>query len=328
MKLRSAALLTLLVLAVLAAGCSSGKEAGPSKTLKIAVIPKGMTHEFWNAIRAGAVKAGRELGVEVIWKGANKEDDRAGQISVVEDMINRGVDGIVLAPLDNKALVRPVEEATQEKIPVVIIDSPLLGGGFVSYIATDNYKGGVLGAGRLAQLLGGKGKIFLIRCLEGSESSDLREKGFLETIQKEFPAMEFLSKDIYAGVTVESAFQTLENLLNRFPEVEGIFCPNESTSFGTLRALESKGLAGKIKFVGFDSSQKLVDGMRNGYIHGLVVQNPFNMGYLGVKTIVAHRQGEAVEAKIDTGETLVTPENLDQPEIQSLLFPDVKTYLQ
>ena len=328
MKLRSAALLTLLVLAVLAAGCSSGKEAGPSKTLKIAVIPKGMTHEFWNAIHAGAVKAGRELGVEVIWKGANKEDDRAGQISVVEDMINRGVDGIVLAPLDNKALVRPVEEATQEKIPVVIIDSPLLGGGFVSYIATDNYKGGVLGAERLGALLGGKGKIFLIRCLEGSESSTLRENGFLETMKKNYPDVEFLTQDIYAGVTVESAFQTLENLLNRFPEVEGIFCPNESTSFGTLRALESKGLAGKIKFVGFDSSQKLVDGLRAGYIHGLVVQNPFNMGYLGVKTIVAHRQGEPVEAKIDTGETLVTPENLDQPEIQSLLFPDVKTYLQ
>jgi ribose transport system substrate-binding protein len=321
-------ILSLLILAIFPAACSSGKKAESAKALKIAVIPKGMTHEFWNAIHAGAVKAGRELGVEVIWKGAIKEDDREGQIIVVEDMINRGVDGIVLAPLDNKALVRPVEEARHENIPVVIIDSPLDGSGYVSYIATDNYKGGVLGAQRLGQLLGGKGKIFLIRCLVGSMSSDLREQGFLETMQKEYPAVEFLSKDIYAGVLVESAFQTLENLLNRFPEVDGIFCPNESTSFGTLRALESKGLAGKIKFVGFDSSQKLVDGIRQGYIQGLVVQNPFNMGYLGVKTVVAHLRGEPVEAKIDTGETLVTPENMDQPEIKALLFPDVKTYLQ
>jgi len=319
---------SLLILAIIPAACSSGKKAEAPKTLKVAVIPKGMTHEFWNAIHAGAVKAGRELGVEIIWKGANKEDDRAGQISVVEDMINRGVDGIVLAPLDNKALVRPVEEAGQENIPVVIIDSPLIGGGYVSYIATDNYKGGALGAERLGQLLGGRGKIFLIRCLEGSESSTMREDGFLETMQKEFPDVEFLTKDLYAGVTVESAYQTLENLLNRFPDVEGIFCPNESTSFGTLRALESKGLAGKVKFVGFDSSQKLVDGLRRGYIHGLVVQNPFNMGYLGVKAIIAHRKGEPVEAKVDTGEILVTPENLDRPEIQALLFPDVKTYLQ
>ena len=264
MKLRSFALLSLLAAALIPAACSSGKKADAPKTMKIAVIPKGMTHEFWNAIHAGAVKAGRELGVEVIWKGANKEDDRAGQISVVEDMINRGVDGIVLAPLDNKALIRPVEEAVREKIPVVIIDSPLLGGGYVSYIATDNFKGGVLGARRMGELLGGKGKIFLIRCLEGSESSTLREDGFLETTQKEFPDIEFLTQDIYAGVTVQSAFQTLENLLNRFPDVEGIFCPNESTSFGTLRALESRGLAGKVKFVGFDSSQKLVDGLRLG----------------------------------------------------------------
>jgi ribose transport system substrate-binding protein len=321
-------ILGLLVLTIFPSACSSGKKTGAAKTLQIAVIPKGMTHEFWNAIHAGAVKAGRELGVEVIWKGANKEDDRAGQISVVEDMITRGVDGIVLAPLDDKALIRPVEEAGREKIPVVIIDSPLEGGSFVSYIATDNYKGGVMGAERLGQLLGGKGRIFLIRCLEGSMSSDLREKGFLETMQKEFPKVEFLTKDLYAGVTVESAYQTLDNLLSRFPDVDGIFCPNESTSFGTLRALEDKGLAGKVKFVGFDSSQKLVDGLRRGFLQGLVVQNPFNMGYFGVKTVVAYRRGQPIEAKIDTGETMVTPENMDQPEIKALLFPDVKTYLQ
>jgi len=307
--------------------CSSKKSAEPG-SLQIAVVPKGMTHEFWNAIHAGAVKAGRELGVEVIWKGPHKEDDREGQIIVVEDMIARGVDGIILAPLDDQALVRPVREAQREGIPVIIIDSPLKGSDYVSYIATDNYKGGVLAAEHLGQLLGGRGKIFLIRCHEGSASSTLREQGFYETTQREFPEIEFLSKDLYAGVTTESAYQALENLLNRFPDVDGIFCPNESTTFGGLRALQDKGLAGRVKFVGFDSSQKLVDGLRQGQIHGLVLQNPFNMGYLGVKAIVAHHRGEKVLARVDTGETLVTPENMDQPEIQALLFPDVKTYLQ
>jgi ribose transport system substrate-binding protein len=321
-------ILSVLILGIFPAACSPGKKAEAPKTLQVAVIPKGMTHEFWNAIHAGAVKAGRELGVEIVWKGPHKEDDREGQIIVVEDMIARGVDGIVLAPLDDKALVRPVEEAKREKIPVVIIDSPLKGGGYISYIATDNYKGGVLAAEHLGKLLGGKGRIFLIRCHEGSASSTLREQGFYETTQRSFPGIEFLSKDLYAGVTTESAYQTLDNLLNRFPDVDGIFCPNESTSFGTLRALQDKGLAGKVKFVGFDSSQKLVDGLRQGFLHGLVIQNPFNMGYLGVKTIVAYRRGEPVEALIDTGETLVTPENMDQPEIKALLFPDVKTYLQ
>jgi ribose transport system substrate-binding protein len=329
-KFSTQILIPLLALLVswLGSACSSQKKTEGQKAVQIAVIPKGMTHEFWNAIHAGAVKAGRELGVEIIWKGPHKEDDREGQIVVVEDMISRDVDGIVLAPLDDKALVRPVEEAQREKIPVVIIDSPLKGGGYISYIATDNYKGGVLAAECLGKLLNGKGKIFLIRCHEGSASSTLREQGFFETTQKNYPGIEFLAKDLYAGVTTESAYQTLENLLNRFPDVEGIFCPNESTSFGTLRALEDKGLAGKVKFVGFDSSQKLVDGIRQGFIQGLVIQNPFNMGYLGVKTIIAHRKGEPIEAVIDTGETLVTPENMDQPEIKALLFPDVKTYLQ
>jgi ribose transport system substrate-binding protein len=308
-------------------GCSSRKSEAPKRS-EIAVIPKGMTHEFWNAIHAGAVKAGRELGVDILWKGPHKEDDREGQIVVVEDMIARGVDGIVLAPLDDQALVRPVQEAQREGIPVVIIDSPLKGSDYVSYIATDNYKGGVMAAERLGELLGGQGRIFLIRCHEGSASSTLREQGFFETTQNEFPGIEFLSKDLYAGVTTESAYQTLENLLSRFPNVDGIFCPNESTTFGALRALQDKGLAGKVKFVGFDSSPKLVDGLRQGEIHGLVIQNPFNMGYLGVKTIVAHRRGEATPAQVDTGETLVTPENMDRPDIRALLFPDVKSYLQ
>jgi ribose transport system substrate-binding protein len=307
--------------------CSSRKAEAP-QNLQIAVIPKGMTHEFWNAIHAGAVKAGRELGVDIIWKGPHKEDDREGQIVVVEDMIARGVAGIVLAPLDDQALVRPVQEAQREGIPVVIIDSPLRGSDYVSYIATDNYKGGVMAAERLGELLGGQGRIFLIRCHEGSASSTLREQGFFEATQKEFPGIEFLSKDLYAGVTTESAYQTLENLLSRFPNVDGIFCPNESTTFGALRALQDKDLAGKVKFVGFDSSSKLVDGLREGQIHGLVIQNPFNMGYLGVKTIVAHRRGETIPTQVDTGETLVTPENMDLPEIRALLFPDVKSYLQ
>jgi len=313
-------------LALAAFSCSSQKPPA-EKTLKIAVIPMGMTHEFWKSIHAGAVKAGRELGVEILWKGPQKEDDRDGQVMVVEDFINRGVQGIVLAPLDDRALVRPIQEAKREGIPVVIIDSPLEGPDPISNIATDNYKGGVLAGEHLGRILRGKGRIFLIRCHEGAASSALREQGFYDTVLKRFPGIEFLSKDVYAGITTESAYQTLENLLNRFPEVDGIFCPNESTTFGTLRALEDRGLAGKVKFVGFDSSQKLVDGMRKGHIHGLVLQDPFKMGYLGVKTVVAFLRGQEFEVKVDTGETLVTPENMSRPEIQRLLFPPIKDYL-
>jgi len=295
--------------------------------MKIAVIPKGTTHEFWKAIHAGAVQASRELGVEVIWKGPQKEDDRAQQIIVVEDFINRGVDGIVLAPLDDRALCRPVQDAVREGIPVVIIDSGLQGEDYVSFVATDNYKGGVLAAQRLGELVGGKGNVFLIRYQEGSASTTRRESGFLDTITSDFPNISLLVHDQYAGATTETAYQLAENLLGRFPEVEGIFCPNESSTFGTLRALQESGLAGKVKFVGFDSSPKLVQALREGHLHGLVLQNPMKMGYLGVKQMVSHLKGEKIESRVDTGVYLATRENMDKPEIKALLWPDFSRYL-
>jgi len=304
-------------------GAAPGGAEAKAKTLTIAVIPKGTTHEFWKAIHAGAVRASREVGVDIIWKGPQKEDDRAQQITVVEDFVSRGVDGIVLAPLDDRALMRPVGDAMRDKIPVVIIDSALQGSDYVSYVATDNYRGGVLAARRLGQLLGGRGRIFLIRYQEGSASTVQREAGFFDTVQKEFPGLTLLVQDQYAGATTETAYQLAENLISRFPDVQGIFTPNESSTFGTLRALQESRLAGKVVFVGFDSSPKLVQGLRDGEIMGLVLQNPEKMGYLGVKTIVAHLGGEPVEKVIDTGVVMVTADNMDLAEIKALLSPDL-----
>ncbi len=299
-----------------------------ARRLQIAIIPKGTTHEFWKSIHAGAVKASRELDVEVIWKGPQKEDDRAQQIIVVEDFINRGVDGIVLAPLDDRALCRPVQDAVRENIPVVIIDSSLQGEDYVSFVATDNYKGGVLAAKKMGELLGGKGQIFLIRYQEGSASTTKRENGFLDTLTAEFPEVSLLVQDQHTGATTESAYQLTENLLGRFPEVEGIFCPNESSTFGALRALQESGLAGTVKFVGFDSSPKLVQALQQGHIHALVLQNPLKMGYLGVKQMVYHLRGQEIESLIDTGVYLATRENMDDPDIKALLEPDFSSYLE
>jgi len=318
-----------LILLFAAAGCGpSGSPPGGSapaaaKPVTIAVIPKGMTHEFWKSIHAGAARAAGDLGVTILWKGPQKEDDRAQQITVVEDVISRGVSGIVLAPLDDRALVRPVRDAVAEKIPVLIIDSGLQGGGFLSFVATDNFRGGVLAARRLGELLGGRGRIFLVRYQEGSASTAERERGFLETIAREFPAVAFLARDQYAGPTTESAYQLGENLLGRFPDVEGVFCPNESSTFGMLRALQESRLAGKVKFVGFDASPKLVQGLRDGHIHGLVLQNPVKMGYLGVSLLVRALRGETIPDRVDTGATLATRENMEGAEIRALLSPDL-----
>ncbi|MDI6697635.1 MAG: substrate-binding domain-containing protein [Candidatus Saccharicenans sp.] len=331
-KIRLAILcLSLAVATWSLASCRSGDrpaDNSAARTYQIAVIPKGTTHEFWKAVQAGAVKAGQELGVEIFWKGPQKEDDRAQQITVVEDFINRRVDGIVLAPLDDRAMMRPVDEAMREGIPVVIMDSNLQGDNYISFVATDNYQGGVLAARRLAEVLGGKGKIFLIRYLEGSASTTFREQGFLETITGEYPGIELLVRDQFAGTTTESAYQLTENLLSRYPQVEGIFAPNESSTFGALRALQHFGLAGRVKLVGFDSSVKLIQALEKNEIQGLVLQDPMKMGYLSVKVLVDYIQGRSVEKRIDTGVTLATPENMNQPEIRNLLEPDFASYVR
>ena len=329
------AISSLLMLATVAAfGCNRSVSKSAKKKLTIAVIPKGTSHEFWKSIHAGAIKASRELStpgneVGVIWKGPLREDDREQQIQVVEGFTSQGVDGIVLAPLDNRALVRPVEEAKSANVPTVIIDSGLDSNSIVSFVATDNRKGGMLAADRLGQLLSGKGKVILLRYAEGSASTQDREDGFLQEIKQKFPGIELISSDQYAGATRDTAKRASENLLNRFgEEVQGIFCPNESTTAGMLLALQDIGKAGKVMFVGFDTSQTFIDAMRAKQLHGIVVQNPFNMGYLGVRTMVESLQGKTVDKRIDTGVTMITSDNLDAADTQTLLHPPLEQYLK
>ncbi len=329
----------MLFAALLAHGCGGsgsrppGSQAGAGKALAIAVIPKGTTHEFWKSIHAGAIQASRELSaqgapINVIWKGPLREDDREQQIQVVEGFTSQGIQGIVLAPLDSRALVRPVEEAGHAGVPTVIIDSDLESDAIVSFVATDNRKGGQLGADRLGEILGGRGKVLLLRYAEGSASTTDRERGFLEQLRAKYPGVQLVSSDQYAGPTRETAKRASENLLNRYGgELQGIFTPNESSTIGMLLALQDIGLAGKVRFVGFDASAILIDAIRARQLDGIVVQNPMRMGYLGVKTMAEHLRGKPVERRIDTGVTLVTPANLDSAATQELIKPPIARYL-
>src|SRR5437588_11224211 len=324
----------VVLAAIVALSCNRAGSKSGKKKLTIAVIPKGTSHEFWKSIHAGAIKAAKELSsagndAEVIWKGPLREDDREQQIQVVEGFASQGVDGIVLAPLDDRALARPVEEAKGAGVPTVIIDSALQSNSIVSFVATDNRKGGTLGADRLGELLGGKGKVILLRYAEGSASTQEREDGFLQEIKQKYPNIELISTDQYAGATRDTAKRASENLLNRFgDDVQGIFCPNESTTAGMLLALQDIGKAGKVMFVGFDSSQSFIDAIRAKQLHGIVVQNPFNMGYLGVRTMVESLKGKSVEKRIDTGVTMITSDNLDAADTQTLLHPPLEQYLK
>ena len=330
---RRQALLSLLA-APAAVSCSrsSGEGAGAKPAaLRIAVIPKGTTHEFWKSVHAGAAKAAKELDVAMIWKGPLKEDDLKSQIDIVQSMVTQGVAGIVLAPLNDKALVSAVKAAVGARIPVVIFDSALQGTDFVSFVATDNAGAGARAAEHLGKLLGGKGKVLVLRYQEGSASTAAREEGFLGHFKKTQTDVQIVSDNQYGGATTESAFAASENLLaaHKAAEggVDGIFCPNESTTFGMLLALQKAGLAGRVKLVGFDASEKLVKGLQDGTIHALVVQNPFLMGDLAVHALVDHLQGRPPQARIDTGVRVVTKADLEDPAVKELLHPDLKKWL-
>ncbi len=323
-------------LAVLLAGCSAPSpdgqgDDGAAADLRIAVIPKGTTHEFWKSVHAGAIRAERELdGVEIIYRGPEREDNRDQQVALVQNFVGSGVDAIVLAPLDVQAVLQPVRLAGQAGIPVVVIDSGLageVGTDYVSYVATDNLEGGRLAGQRMAAMLHGEGRVLLLRHQEGSESTMNRERGFTEALA-EHPGIELVDPKRYSGATSATAQAAAESLLITHSDVEGVFCANESSTFGMLLALRGRGLAGTIRFIGFDSSPPLVEALREGELDGLVLQNPMSMGYLGVQMAVAHLRGEPVQPLHDTGVVLATRENMDEAAMAQLLSPDLSSFLE
>lgn len=310
---------------------AAGSTGGGGEKMEIAVIPKGTTHDFWKHIHQGANEAAGELGnVNINWQGPAVENDKAGQINVVDTMISKGVKGIVLAPLDDQALVASVEKAKAANIPIVIIDSGIKTEDYVSFVATNNENGGHMAGKEMIRLLGNKGRVAVLRYNAGSASTDQREKGFLDELEANGKGITIVSKDQYAGPTRESAHKAAENMLAAFvksdgsPNLDGIYCPNESSTAGMLKVLEGKqGWAGKVKFVGFDAAPDLIDALNKGEINALVVQNPEKMGHDSVKTIVEYLTGKnkSPEKRIDTGAYLITKENVTQPEMAKLVSP-------
>jgi ribose transport system substrate-binding protein len=291
----------------------------------IAVIPKGNADLFWQSVHAGAVKAGRETGVDVLWNGPASEADYTVQIQIVDAMINRHVDAIALAPTDRQALVTVVERAAGRNVPVVIFDSAIDTQRFVSQVATDNYKAGQMAAERMGKILDGKGKVVIIAVKPGAASTEAREKGFEDAIHQKFPGIQILDKR-YGMAMVAQAMTVTENILAGHPDLDGIFASNESSTIGAAQAM--RGRAGKIKLVGFDWSPTLLEDLSSGLLDSLVIQDPFKMGYQAVMAAVKHLQGEAVTKVVDLEPRLIDRENLNAPDVQAQLHPDLKKYLE
>ncbi len=336
--------LLLALTACLALGCGSGKKY----KYRIAVIPKGLTHEHWQSVERGARRAADDLGqegvaVEVVYDGPRKESDAREQIELVDQKLGMGIHGLVLAPQHSKQMVAPVRRARQDGVPVVILDSNLDEGDLkqnpdliIKYVATDNKNGGWLAGKHLVESLEKDGKkqlnLVLLRYAVGSESTEQREQGFLDYLdeqKKNGKAINLLSDDKYAGATVEEAEKVAGPLLNSLEgkRVDGIFAVNESATTGLLNVMRSQGLNKKIRVMGFDSSKPLLRALKDGDVEGLVIQDPYRMGYLGVWTVVKHLEGFDVSAggrDLGTGEVVVTRENVDSEEVRNRFDPDLQ----
>jgi ribose transport system substrate-binding protein len=292
---------------------------------RIAVIPKGRAHLFWQSVHAGAVAASQDTGVDIVWNGPTSETDFTGQLQIIEAMINQRVDAICLAPIDKTVMANVVDRAMRQKIPVVIFDSGIDTNNFVSQVATDNFRAGQLAAERMGQILKGKGKVAIVAVQPGAASTMAREQGFEEGIKKNFPGIEIVDKR-YGWADFAKSLTVAENMLTAHSNLDGMFASNESSAVGAAQAL--KGRKSGVHLVGFDWSPTLLEDLRAGQIDSLVVQDPFKMGYEAVQAAVAHLNGRTPEKIHNLPPRVVTRENLDDPEIQKQLNPDLDKYLK
>jgi ribose transport system substrate-binding protein len=308
--------------AILIAASLLSLSCNRQKLRRIAVIPKGTAHVFWQSVHAGAAAACRDFHEEILWDGPPNETDYSRQLQIFDSMLNRRVDGVVVAAADRTALNGSLDRAARENIPVVVFDSGVDSTNYVTFVATNNYAAGQMAARKLAQLRNGKGNIAIIAHAPGSASTMDRESGFREVLAKEFPALRIVAEQ-YSMSDRAKGMAVTENILTAHPDLDGLFASSEPSSVGAAQALKSRGLAGKIKFVAFDSSEGLVADLAAGVIDALVAQDPFRIGYEGVRAVTEKLDGTSPAKKIDLSATVITKPDLDKPEIRKLLHPNL-----
>lgn len=287
--------------------------------LEIGVVPKGISHQFWLTVKAGADAAGKEFNANITWQGPDKETEIDKQVNILEDMISSRKDAIVMAACDENGLTNVIKKAVAAKIPVITIDSGVKSDLPVTFIATDNIAGAKAAAKELARLIGNEGEVGLMPFVPGAATSEMREQGFKEGL-KDFPNVKLVAT-LYCQSDVAKGMNATQDMMTANPNLKGIFAANEPGAIGAAQAIKAAGKAGVIKLVAFDGSDEEIALLKDGTVQALIVQNPYRMGYEGVKVAVDYLQGKPVEKRIDTGVTVVTMQNFNQPEVQKILYP-------
>ena len=297
-----------------------------AQDVTIPIIVKDTTSFYWQIVLAGARAAGKDLGVNVPELGAQSESDINGQITILENAVAGAPAAVVISPTEFKALGKPIDEAAKT-VPIIGIDSGADSKAFTSFLTTDNTQGGRIAADGLAAAIKeatGKeeGEIAIITSLPGVESLDQRHEGFVEVITAKYPGLKVVA-DKYADGQATTGLNMMTDLITANPNLVGVFASNLIMAQGVGQAIAENKLGDKIKVIGFDSDEKTVGFLKEGVLAGLVVQDPYRMGYDGIKTALAASKKEKVEANVDTGANLVTKANMADPKIDALLNPKV-----
>jgi ribose transport system substrate-binding protein len=294
---------------------------GRSTRKLIGVVPKATSHLFFVSVHAGVDQAARDFPVDVLWNGPNDETDHARQIQIVDAMVARHVDALAISATDERALVAPLERAIAAGIPVTVFDSAVNLENYVTFVATDNYNAGCDAARRLAALIGGGGQVGMVMQKPGGTSTGLREEGFARTVEKELPRVNIVARQ-YGMADRARSRAAAENILTAHPDLAGIFASSEAASIGSIQAIRSRGLAGKVKLITFDSSDIHIEALNDGIIDVMLLQDPFRIGYEAVKSLAQKLSGTTPVHRMDLPARAVTKADLSKPEVKALLFPE------
>jgi ribose transport system substrate-binding protein len=315
-----------IVAAVLALSAALAVPASAAEPT-IPIIVKDTTSFYWQVVLAGARKAGKDLGVKVPELGPQSESDITGEISILENAVASNPAAVVIAPTQFQALGKPIDAAAK-KVKIIGIDSAADSKAFTSFLTTDNVAGGRIAADGLAAAIQAKygkaeGDVALITSLPGVGSLDQRAKGFKEQLAAKYPGLKLIADKVADGQAT-TGLNIMTDLITANPNLRGVFASNLIMAQGAGQAMAENKKADTIKVIGFDSDPKTVKFLQDGVLAGLVVQDPFRMGYDGIKTALAASKGEQVAANVDTGANLITKENMNTVRSQELLNPKVK----
>lgn len=291
-----------------------------AKELNLPVVSKGYQHEFWQTVKMGTEAAAKELGDKTSYVGPADETQIAEQIQLVENTMAQKPDGLLLAALDANALAPLVETANSRGIKVVTFDSGVNSDIPASFVATNNRKAGAQAADALAEQVGKKGKVGIIAHVVGTTSAIERSEGFSEEMKAKYPDIQVLPVQYSDGDPQKAMDKTID-MVQANPDIAGIYATNEGSTLGVANAIDSQNLKGKVKVIGFDSTEAIINFLKNGVIQGFVVQDAYQIGYQGIKALNAAIAGQTVAKEIDIPVKYVNAQNINTPEIDKLLHP-------